>query len=126
MGSLVVIELERAAENDPASLDTVYPHIRGFLELLEQAPTLHDVLSRTVDEVQRLTGLDRVLVYRFDDLRAGQAIAGPAVVEYSGSTLFLPPGWDARFDAMMNAHLSRVAPPADTAEAQAASFKEPA
>ena len=66
------------------------------------------------------------LVYRFDDLRAGQAIAGPAVVEYSGSTLFLPPGWDARFDAMMNAHLSRVAPPADTAEAQAASFKEPA
>ena len=52
------------------------------------------------------------LVYRFDELRPGHAIEGPAVVEYSGSTLFLPPGWTARFDPMMNAHLTRVAQPA--------------
>ncbi|MBP8294555.1 MAG: hydantoinase/oxoprolinase family protein [Burkholderiales bacterium] len=66
------------------------------------------------------------LVYRFDDLRAGHAIAGPAVVEYSGSTLFLPPGWNARFDAMMNAHVSRAPQPAAAAEAQASSLEEPA
>jgi len=66
------------------------------------------------------------LVFRFDDLRAGQAIAGPAVVEYSGSTLFLAPGWDARFDGMMNAHLSRTAPPPAAAAAQVTSIREPA
>ena len=75
VNGLVVLELERAAENDPSSLDTVYPHIRGFLEQLEQAHSLHDVLSRTVDEVQRLTGLDRVLVYRFDDNWNGEVVA---------------------------------------------------
>lgn len=64
------------------------------------------------------------LVYRFDDLRAGQAIGGAAVVEYSGSTLFLPPGWNARFDAMMNAHLARATQRPAAVEAKAASSKE--
>jgi N-methylhydantoinase A len=47
-------------------------------------------------------------VYRFDDLRAGHHIEGPAIVEYSGSTVFLPPGWRARLDEFMNARLTRV------------------
>lgn len=46
-------------------------------------------------------------VHRFDDLAPGQAIAGPALVEYRGSTLFLPGGWHARIDARRNAHLVR-------------------
>jgi N-methylhydantoinase A len=51
-------------------------------------------------------------VYRFDDLAAEQAIAGAAIVEYRGSTLFLPSGWHARLDARGNARLVRepVAP----------------
>ena len=48
-----------------------------------------------------------VAVFRFDDLRGGEALAGPAIVEYSGSTIFLPPGWNATFDSMLNAHLVR-------------------
>jgi N-methylhydantoinase A len=47
-------------------------------------------------------------VYRFDDLVPDQAIAGPAIVEYRGSTLFLPTGWAARIDERRNAHLSRA------------------
>jgi N-methylhydantoinase A len=47
-------------------------------------------------------------VYRFEELTAGQAIDGPAVIEYSGSTLFLAPGWNARFDSLMNARLTRA------------------
>jgi N-methylhydantoinase A/oxoprolinase/acetone carboxylase beta subunit len=51
-------------------------------------------------------------VYRFDDLAAEQAIAGAAIVEYRGSTLFLPSGWHARLDTRGNARLVRepVAP----------------
>jgi chemotaxis family two-component system sensor kinase Cph1 len=72
---LVVLELERAADNDPASLDIVYPHIRGFLEKLEQTRSLSEALGVAVDEVQRLTGLDRVLVYRFDETWNGEVVA---------------------------------------------------
>ena len=48
-------------------------------------------------------------VFRFDDLAPAQPIEGPAIVEYSGSTLFLPSGWNARIDERRNAHLTRAA-----------------
>ncbi len=47
-------------------------------------------------------------VYRFDDLSPDQALAGPAIVEYRGSTLFLPSDWNARIDERRNAHLVRA------------------
>jgi N-methylhydantoinase A len=46
-------------------------------------------------------------VHRFDELAPAQAIAGAAIVEYRGSTLFLPTGWRARIDERGNAHLAR-------------------
>ena len=64
-----------------------------------------------------------VPVYRFDDLQGGQSLAGPAIVEYSGSTIFLPPGWNATFDSMLNAHLVRSAEPGSQ-RARPASRKE--
>jgi N-methylhydantoinase A len=64
-----------------------------------------------------------VPVFRFDDLRSGDALAGPAIVEYSGSTIFLPPGWNATFDSMRNAHLVRSAELA-TQSARTAARKE--
>ena len=63
-------------------------------------------------------------VYRFDDLAPEQAIAGAAIVEYRGSTLFLPTGWHARMDARGNAHL--VQESATRASSQRAASKETA
>jgi N-methylhydantoinase A len=54
-------------------------------------------------------------VFRFDDLAPAQSLAGSAIVEYRGSTLFLPTGWNARIDARRNAHLAREAAPKDRA-----------
>jgi len=48
------------------------------------------------------------VVHRFDDLAVDAQVAGPALVEYSGSTLFLPPGWTACFDAAGNARVDRA------------------
>lgn len=45
-----------------------------------------------------------VAIYRFDELGPEHCISGPAVIEYPGSTLFVAPGWNVRFDEMMNAH----------------------
>src|SRR5205085_2722530 len=47
-------------------------------------------------------------VYRFDDLVPEQSLAGPAIAEYRGSTLFLPDGWNARIDERRNAHLTHA------------------
>ncbi|MCC7274539.1 MAG: hydantoinase/oxoprolinase family protein, partial [Alphaproteobacteria bacterium] len=49
-------------------------------------------------------------VYRATDLQPDHAFEGPAIVEYPGSTLFVPPAWTVRYDAMRNAHVERVAP----------------
>jgi len=54
-------------------------------------------------------------VFRFDDLVPEQFIRGPAIVEYRGSTLFLPTGWNARIDVRRNAHLARETVPKEQA-----------
>lgn len=54
-------------------------------------------------------GEQTVPIYRFIDLAPGNRVSGPAVVEYPGSTLFVPPEWRIEFDEMMNAHGHREA-----------------
>ncbi len=44
-------------------------------------------------------------VHRLVALQPGFELDGPAIVEYPGATLYLAPGWHARFDEMLNAHL---------------------
>ena len=48
-----------------------------------------------------------VNVYRLSDLRAGQTIDDTAIVEYPGSTLFIPPGWSAACNEFQILHLQR-------------------
>lgn len=47
-------------------------------------------------------------VYRFTDIVAGARVAGPAIVEYPGSTCVIPPGWSATWDAWRHAHVERA------------------
>lgn len=46
-------------------------------------------------------------VYRFDSLHPEVVISGPAIVEYRGSTLVVPPQWTTRYDRFMNAIVTR-------------------
>jgi len=68
--------------------------------------------ARAVDTRQVLAAADRHIatpVYRHEALRPGQTLDGPALLEYSGATLFVPPGWHVTLDAMMNARLAAAA-----------------
>ncbi|RTL71955.1 MAG: GAF domain-containing protein [Hyphomicrobiales bacterium] len=71
----LVLELERADEDEPVSLDAVYPHVRRFLETVQHAHAIDDLLQAAVEEIYGLTRLDRVLVYRFDADWNGEVIA---------------------------------------------------
>lgn len=50
----------------------------------------------------------RVPVFRLADMAAGQTIEEPAIVEYPGSTLFIPPDWSTRCDDFSILHLTRA------------------
>jgi DNA-binding transcriptional LysR family regulator len=100
--------------------------------------TLHNAISADGTELLREDAVDLAVgsmldvpadlsyapVYRFDDLAPAQPIDGPAIVEYSGSTLFLPSGWNARIDERRNAHLTRAS--ASRLSAEQSSSKETA
>lgn len=46
-------------------------------------------------------------IYRFESFGVGTEVAGPAIVEYPGSTLVVPPEWTARYDRFMNAVVTK-------------------
>jgi len=57
------------------SLDELYPGLRRFVEDLQGAGSVADLCRLAADEVRRITGFDRVLVYRFDPQWNGTVIA---------------------------------------------------
>lgn len=72
-GDKLVIELEPGLFSAPAT------HILGVLENaaagFERAPTLQTLCERAAVEFRRLTGFDRVMIYRFLDDTAGTVLA---------------------------------------------------
>ncbi len=48
-----------------------------------------------------------VPVFRHEGLRAGETLAGPLIVEYTGSTLLVPPAWTLTCDEEGHLHLLR-------------------
>ncbi len=74
-GDVILVEFEAPSLDDPKTFDSVYPHVRDFLDSLQGAGTIEDLSALAAREVRRITGLDRVLVYRFDDDWNGAVIA---------------------------------------------------
>ncbi len=67
----VVLELELAAGQPPPEL---YPLLDHFTLQAEAATTVDQLCELTAEEVWRLTGFDRVLIYRFDPQWNGTVI----------------------------------------------------
>ncbi|KLK92049.1 ATPase [Microvirga vignae] len=74
-GSHVIIELEAVPEDTVSSLDVLYPALRRFVEELHGASTIGRLCQVAAEDVRRMTGFDRVLIYRFDEHWNGTVIA---------------------------------------------------
>lgn len=61
----LVLELELVA-NEPDSKN-VYAIVDRFASLAEISPSIHDLSAAVAQEIRKLTGFDRVLVYQFDE-----------------------------------------------------------
>ncbi|MDP9835482.1 light-regulated signal transduction histidine kinase (bacteriophytochrome) [Neorhizobium huautlense] len=71
-GDMIVAELETSPSD---AADNVFLRLRGFAQQLAGQPDLPGALSTTVRVMEKLTGFDRVLAYRFDGEWNGHVVA---------------------------------------------------
>jgi light-regulated signal transduction histidine kinase (bacteriophytochrome) len=71
----IVLELEPKAGNQKNELSHFYHQIKQTLTKIQQAENLTDLCNLIVQEVQRITGFDRVMVYRFSAQGDGMVFA---------------------------------------------------
>ncbi|MGN2244543.1 ATP-binding protein [Frateuria sp. GZRR33] len=88
----ILLELEEARPTELGSLEDLYPLIREFMADLERAPDTAALCDLATRQLRRITGLDRVLIYRFDTAWNGTVIAEARNEE-------LPSYLDLRFPA---------------------------
>ena len=75
MDGVLILELEPAPTDGPVSFQNLYPLVRTFLAHLERVATVDELGRLSAAEVRRITGFDRVLIYRFDEDGHGTVIA---------------------------------------------------
>jgi N-methylhydantoinase A len=99
---------EDEIEIDQVRVDIVYsvprPELRKQPVTDESAP--EPVARRTADLG---AGPQEADVYRYTQLRAGNQLSGPAIVEAPDTTIAVPPGWTCSIDPYGNAILKRGA-----------------
>ena len=83
---LVLVELERAGPGDEADALAAMRQLHGALvDLRGTGPNLAQLVQVAVRSVRRLTGYDRVVLYRFDADGNGEALAEDKVADWDQS-----------------------------------------
>ncbi|HEX8697342.1 MAG TPA: GAF domain-containing protein, partial [Myxococcaceae bacterium] len=71
----LILELEPSSEKDAVPFLSFYHVVREALSRLRDARNLQELCETVVQEVRRITGFDRVLIYRFDAEWNGSVLA---------------------------------------------------
>jgi light-regulated signal transduction histidine kinase (bacteriophytochrome) len=71
----LVLELEPKTDNEKNEFFHFYHQIKHTLTKIQQAESLTDLCNLIVQEVQQITGFDRVMVYRFSSQGDGMVFA---------------------------------------------------
>ncbi|MBR8838950.1 MAG: GAF domain-containing protein [Stigonema ocellatum SAG 48.90 = DSM 106950] len=91
MPPVIIIELEQKKTKGKTGFFDFYQQVRGTITRIQKAPTLLEMCQIVVKEVRRITGFDRVMVYRFDQEGAGSVIAEDTNQETPYLDLHYPP-----------------------------------
>jgi chemotaxis family two-component system sensor kinase Cph1 len=73
--ALLMLEFESVARSGGADFRRLYPLVGDFLLKLNDADTVAGMSRMAAQEIQAVTGFDRILVYRFDRDGHGQVLA---------------------------------------------------
>ena len=79
----LIVEFEPARSAGGASFEQLYPIVSTLVGRLKKAQTLKAISHLASREVRKLTGFDRVLVYRFDKNCNGQVIGESTDDQYA-------------------------------------------
>ncbi|UVF19961.1 GAF domain-containing protein [Microvirga terrae] len=74
-GDCAILELEEPPQGGISSIDALYPTLRRFVEQLQGASTIETLCHLAAQDIRRMTGFDRVLIYQFDEQWNGTVIA---------------------------------------------------
>ncbi len=72
---VLILELEPLIAERPAGIENIYPLSNTFIARVQQTRTLDELTRMASIELRRLTGFDRVLIYRFEADWSGTVIA---------------------------------------------------
>lgn len=74
-GQVIILELELKQVDTTSTFLDFYQLVKKPITKMQSARTLSEMCEVVVNEVRRITGFERVMIYRFDDERAGTVIA---------------------------------------------------
>lgn len=72
---VLMVELELATSQENLSVFSFYHSVRATVSKIQSAKNLKDLCQVTVEEVRKISGFDRVMVYQFDPEGNGAVIA---------------------------------------------------
>lgn len=75
MDGLLMLELEVAEIKEGVSFVEPYRHIKASLARLQLSSDLHQLCQVAAEELRRMIGFDRVMIYRFDEQWNGVVVA---------------------------------------------------
>jgi len=88
----LIVEFERVEDQVLTSSEDVYALLPTFVNRLEWAATVSDLYQMTAEEVKRITGFHRVLIYKFDEKWNGTVVGEARSEDF-------PSYFDLRFPA---------------------------
>ncbi|QHG20126.1 ATP-binding protein [Nostoc sp. ATCC 53789] len=91
LDNIIILELEPKQAKGQISFFNFYQQVRGTITRIQKAPTLLKMCQIVVTEVRRITGFERVMVYKFDQEGAGSVIAEDTNQETPYLDLHYPP-----------------------------------
>lgn len=72
---VLMVELELATSQENLSVFSFYHSVRSTVSKIQNAKNLNDLCQLTVEEIRKISGFDRVMVYQFDREGNGAVIA---------------------------------------------------
>jgi two-component system, chemotaxis family, sensor kinase Cph1 len=88
---VIILEIERKKAKTKTDFFDFYHQVKGTITRIQKAPTLLEMCEVVVKEVRRITGFDRVMVYRFNSEGSGSVIAEDTDREMPYLNLHYPP-----------------------------------
>ncbi|GAA4733000.1 GAF domain-containing protein [Flavisolibacter ginsenosidimutans] len=75
-GAFVILEIEKQKNGvqEPSSISP-YEHVKTFMAAVEAAATTEETCALAATELKKVSGFDKVMIYRFDEAWNGDVIA---------------------------------------------------